>query len=132
MASVPTELKYTKDHEWARTAGDGLIRVGITDHAQKQLGDIVYAELPAKGDTFSWGEPFGSLESVKAVTEVYVPASGQVTARNEELDGSPETINTDPYGDGWLIEIKVSDKSELGGLLSGKEYEDYIREEASE
>lgn len=128
MSNVPTELKYTKDHEWVRVTGDGVVRVGITDHAQKELGDIVFAELAAKGDSFGASEPFGTLESVKAVTEVYAPVSGQVTALNDELNDSPEKINEDPYTDGWLIEIKVADQSELDHLLSGEAYESYIRE----
>ncbi|WP_393100734.1 glycine cleavage system protein GcvH [Streptomyces sp. LN325] len=126
MSNVPNELKYTRDHEWVRVARDGVVRVGITDHAQKELGDIVFAELPAKGTRFSAGDPFGTLESVKAVTEVYAPVSGEVTALNDELNDSPERVNEDPYGDGWLIEIKLTDKSELDSLLSDDGYESYI------
>ncbi|MEU0036555.1 MULTISPECIES: glycine cleavage system protein GcvH [unclassified Streptomyces] len=128
MSNVPNELKYTRDHEWVRVTRDGVVRVGITDHAQKELGDIVFAELPTLGNSFSAGEPFGTLESVKAVTEVYAPVSGEVTALNDELSDSPERVNEEPYGDGWLIEIKFTDKSELDQLLSDDGYESYISE----
>ncbi|MEU3244059.1 MULTISPECIES: glycine cleavage system protein GcvH [unclassified Streptomyces] len=130
MSNVPNELKYTKDHEWVRVTREGVVRVGITHHAQKELGDIVFAELPAKGTAVSAGDPFGTLESVKAVTEVYAPVSGEVTALNDELDDSPETVNEDPYGDGWLIEITFTDRTELDRLLSDDMYESYIREGA--
>ncbi|MFE5138652.1 glycine cleavage system protein GcvH [Streptomyces fagopyri] len=130
MPHVPNELKYTRDHEWVRVTRDGVVRVGITDHAQKELGDIVFAELPAKGTGLSAGDPFGTLESVKAVTEVYAPVSGEVTALNDELNDSPEMVNTEPYGDGWLIEIAFTDRSELDRLLDDDGYESYIREGA--
>ncbi|MGW4675041.1 glycine cleavage system protein GcvH [Streptomyces sp. NPDC004324] len=130
MSNVPNELKYTKDHEWVRVTREGVVRVGITHHAQKELGDIVFAELPALGTAVSAGDPFGTLESVKAVTEVYAPVSGEVTALNGELDDTPETVNEDPYGDGWLIEITFTDRSELDRLLSDDKYESYIREGA--
>jgi glycine cleavage system H protein len=131
MANVPKEFSYTKDHEWVRKAGDRA-RVGITDHAQRQLGDVVYVELPQSGDRFDATEPFGSVESVKAVAEVYMPVSGAVVAVNETLADSPEQVNDDPYGDGWFIEIHVSDPAQLDGLLSAAEYEQYLQEEASE
>ncbi|MFD8418677.1 glycine cleavage system protein GcvH [Streptomyces sp. NPDC059466] len=126
MSNVPNELKYTRDHEWVRVTRDGVVRVGITDHAQKELGDIVFAELPAAGTSMSAGDPFGTLESVKAVTEVYAPVSGEVIALNDELNDAPERVNEEPYGDGWLIEIKLTDKGELGRLLSDDGYESYI------
>lgn len=131
MAITPEDLSYTKDHEWVRTTGDRA-RVGITDHAQRQLGDVVYVELPRLGDRLDATEPFGSVESVKAVSEVYMPVSGTVAAINETLNESPEQINDDPYGDGWFIEIRVSNPAELDSLLTAAEYEEYIREEASE
>lgn len=131
MAVVPEDLSYSKDHEWVRVTG-GRARVGITDHAQRQLGDIVYVELPGVGDRLEAPEPFGSVESVKAVSEVYMPVSGTVAAINETLNDSPEQINDDPYGDGWFLEISVSNPAQLDSLLTAKEYEDYIREEASE
>ncbi|MET9376072.1 glycine cleavage system protein GcvH [Streptomyces sp. NPDC002992] len=128
MSYNPDDLKYTKEHEWVRVSGD-TARVGLTDFAQKQLGDIVFAELPKKGDTFEWREPFGSVESVKAVSEVSVPVSGQVTAVNDGLRDEPELINTDPYGDGWLIELRISAKGEPGELLSAQEYTDFVKAE---
>jgi len=131
MANTPEELGYTKDHEWVRVSGDEAM-VGITDHAQKQLGDVVYVELPKVGDKFDAAEPFGSVESVKAVSEVYMPLGGSVVAANETLNDQPEKVNEDPYGEGWMIRIKMSNPAEADGLLSAVEYEDYIKEEASE
>jgi glycine cleavage system H protein len=106
--------------------------IGITDHAQKQLGDVVYVELPKVGDRFEATEPFGSVESVKAVSEVYMPVTGTVMEVNESLNESPEQVNEDPYGDGWMIVVKVDNPAELDGLLTAAEYEDYIKEETSE
>jgi glycine cleavage system H protein len=131
MANTPEDLSYTKDHEWIRVKGD-VATVGITDHAQKQLGDVVYVELPKTGDKFEASEPFGSVESVKAVSEIYMPLSGSVVEVNESLNESPEQVNEDPYGDGWMIRIKIENPSQVDGLLSSIEYEDYIKEEASE
>lgn len=128
MSNAPADLKYTKDHEWVRQV-DGRIVVGITDHAQKQLGDVVYVELPKAGDTLEATAPFGSVESVKAVSEVYAPLSGKVVKINETLIDSPEQLNDDPYGDGWLIELQPSDLKQLSGLLDAQGYLDYIKEE---
>lgn len=128
MANIPEDLKYTRDHEWVRTMSGGKVRVGITDHAQKQLGDLVYVEQPNAGDRFDAGEPFGSVESVKSVIEVYMPAAGQVAARNDQLSEDPELINIDPYGDGWLIEITLENPSP-DGLMSAKEYDAYLTSE---
>jgi len=125
--AYPTDLQYTKDHEWVRIAGDNAT-VGITDHAQKQLGDVVFVELPKVGDTFDAADPFGTIESVKAVSEAYMPVGGTITAINEALNDDPELINTDPYGEGWMIEIEMNTKPT--GLLSAAEYESYIAEEA--
>jgi glycine cleavage system H protein len=130
MANTPEDLSYTKDHEWVR-AGD-RVTVGITDHAQQQLGDVVYVELPRVGDKFESGEPFGSVESVKAVSEIYMPIGGEVVEVNGALNEGPEKVNSDPYGDGWMVIIKPTNPSELDALLSAAEYEDYIKEEASE
>ncbi len=130
MANTPDDLKYSKDHEWVRSTGNGRVRVGITDHAQKQLGDVVFVELPKKNDRFENSEPFGSVESVKAVSEVYMPLTGTIAAVNENLSDDPDHVNADPYGDGWMIEIALADAAELAGLLTAAEYEDYIREEA--
>lgn len=131
MANTPEDLSYTKDHEWVRVSGD-TATVGITDHAQQQLGDVVYVELPKVGDKFEAAEPFGSVESVKAVSEVYMPLSASVTEVNDSLNDQPEQVNEDPYGAGWMIRIKMANPSEVDGLLSAVEYEDYIKEEASE
>src|SRR5215216_2147026 len=103
MANTPEDLSYTKDHEWVRVRGDQAT-VGITDHAQQQLGDVVYVELPKVDDKFPSGVPFGSVESVKAVSEIYMPITGRVIEVNEKLNDAPEAVNADPYGDGWMIE----------------------------
>jgi glycine cleavage system H protein len=129
MAAVPEDLKYSKDHEWVRQR-DAVAVVGITDHAQRQLGDIVYVELPNIGDRFDAGEPFGSIESVKAVSEVYAPVSGEVVAINEGLNDSPENINNDPFGDGWLIELRMASTAEVAELLNSEEYTAYVQEES--
>jgi glycine cleavage system H protein len=131
MSNTPEDLSYTKDHEWIRAKGNEAT-VGITDHAQNQLGDVVYVELPKVGDKFESSEPFGSVESVKAVSEIYMPVSGAVIEVNEALNDSPEQVNEDPYGEGWMIRIKVDKPAELDALLTAAEYEDYIKEEAAE
>ena len=131
MANTPEDLTYTKDHEWVRVKGEEAT-VGITDHAQQQLGDVVYVELPKVGDKFETSEPFGSVESVKAVSEIYMPLSGNVVEVNDTLNDSPELVNEDPYGDGWMIRIKIENLSQVDALLTSIEYEDYIKEEASE
>ena len=131
MANTPEDLSYTKDHEWLRVKGN-MATVGITDHAQKQLGDVVYVELPKPGDRFEASEPFGSVESVKAVSEVYMPVTGTVVEVNESLNESPEQVNEDPYTDGWMIVIEMENPAQVDGLLSAAEYEDYLRAEASE
>ncbi|GAA2190578.1 glycine cleavage system protein GcvH [Streptomyces bangladeshensis] len=129
MANTPDDRLYSKDHEWAQVDGD-LVRVGLTDHAQKQLGDVVFVELPAVGDRFQTGEPFGSVESVKAVSEVYVPVSGEVVEVNDLLNESPESINDDPYGDGWVIRLRTEGPVSADGLLSADEYIEYIKAES--
>jgi glycine cleavage system H protein len=120
----PEDLKYTSEHEWLRVPGEtqGSIRVGITDFAQDALGDIVYVSLPELGDTVAAGAPVGELESTKSVSDVYAPVSGEIVARNESLEATPEIVNSDPYGDGWLFEILPSDDSELGALLDAAAY----------
>jgi glycine cleavage system H protein len=125
--SVPEELQYTKSHEWVRTEGD-TATIGITDHAQEELGDIVYVELPEEDATFDAGDSFGTLESVKAVSDLYAPVGGEVVEVNEALNDSPEKINEDPYGDGWIVKLRVSDE---GDLLSASDYEQLLEEEAS-
>jgi glycine cleavage system H protein len=131
MANTPEDLSYTKDHEWVRVRGDQAT-IGITDHAQNQLGDVVYVELPKVGDKFEVAEPFGSVESVKAVSEIYMPLTGTVSEVNEKLNDAPEMVNADPYGDGWMIVIKMDNPAQVDGLLNSAEYEDYIKEEVSE
>ncbi|MEK6325080.1 MAG: glycine cleavage system protein GcvH [Acidobacteriota bacterium] len=131
MANTPEDLSYTKDHEWVRVKGSQAT-VGITDHAQHQLGDVVYVELPKVGDKFEASEPFGSVESVKAVSEVYMPVGGSVVESNESLNDSPELVNEDPYGDGWMIRIKIDNPAQVDALLTAIEYEDYIKEESAE
>ncbi|MEA2206722.1 MAG: glycine cleavage system protein [Blastocatellia bacterium] len=128
MANVPEELHYSKDHEWVRVEGDVGV-VGITDHAQEALGDVVYVELPKAGDDFAAHEAFGSVESVKAVSEIFTPVSGEVTAVNETLQDAPEKVNTDPYGDGWMIKIKLKSAGEVDSLLTAAEYEDFTKAE---
>jgi glycine cleavage system H protein len=126
--SYPETYKYTKEHEWVQVAGDeGTI--GITDHAQHELGDIVFVDLPKIGTRVTKGETFGSVESVKAVSDIYSPVSGEVTAANELLSKSPEKLNEDPHGDAWLIKVKLSDPSETGGLMSAADYQKYVGSE---
>ena len=121
----PEELKYTSEHEWVRTGGgaDGALRVGITHYAQEALGDSVFVSLPEVGDDVEVGTAVGELESTKSVSDVYVPVSGRVVARNEQLDGSPELVNSDPYGDGWLFDIEPSDPGAVDGLMSAADYQ---------
>jgi glycine cleavage system H protein len=119
---VPPGLKYSKEHEWV-AADESVATIGITDHAQDQLGEIVYLELPSVGEKISKDDPFGVVESVKAVSDIYAPVSGTVVEVNEGLPESPEVVNEDPYGDGWLIKVRISDLSELEDLMDGEEYE---------
>ena len=129
MANVPENLHYSKDHEWVRVEGDTAV-VGITDHAQEQLGDVVYVELPKPAEEFSANESFGSVESVKAVSEVFTPVSGKVTEANDSLNDEPEKVNQDPYGEGWMIKIKMSSAGEVDSLLTAAEYEDFTKAES--
>jgi glycine cleavage system H protein len=123
MSDVPDDLKYTAEHEWVRTGeGSKAVRIGVTDYAQEALGDVVYASLPAVGTSVEKGSAVGEVESTKSVSDVYAPLSGVVTARNEALDDQPELINSDPYGEGWLMEIEVSDDAELADLLDPAAY----------
>jgi len=129
MANVPENLHYSKDHEWVRVEGDTAV-IGITDHAQEQLGDVVYVELPKAGESFAANESFGSVESVKAVSEVFTPVSGAVTDANASLNDEPEKVNQDPYAEGWMIKIKMSDRNEVDSLLAAAEYEDFTKAES--
>src|SRR5215510_2591076 len=126
---TPDDLLYTKEHEWIRLSTDAAV-VGITDHAQKQLGDVVYVELPKVGDKFRAEEVFGNVESVKAVSDLFMPVSGEVIETNTELVGAPEILNKDPYGKGWLIRIRPQDAAESRALMSAKEYDEYTAREA--
>ena len=121
MADYPKDLKYTKDHEWARISGN-RITVGVTFHAQEALGDVVFVELPKEGDTLTAGKQFGVIESTKAVSELYAPVSGKVVAVNSALSDNPQTVNTDPYQAGWMIEVELSDPGQLNGLLDADAY----------
>lgn len=125
----PDDLLYTKEHEWLRLAGE-TGTIGITDHAQKELGEVVYVELPKVGDKFDSGEAFGNVESVKAVSELFIPVSGEVVEVNEELGAAPEKVNEEPYGKGWMIRIRLRDANETGDLMSAEEYDEYTKEEA--
>jgi glycine cleavage system H protein len=127
MTKIPSDLLYTKDDEWLRVDGD-TATVGITDYAQDQLSDIVYLELPSEGDTFSAEDVFGVVESVKAASDLLMPVGGTVTAANEEATDTPESLNEDPYGDGWLIKIELSDSSELEGLMDATAYAKYCED----
>jgi len=120
---VPDDLRYLESHEWTTADGD-TVRVGVSDFAQDELGDIVFVELPQEGDDVSKGDSFGVVESVKAVSDVYAPVSGEVTAVNEDLIDAPELINDDPYGDGWLIEVALADESEYDALVGPDEWEE--------
>jgi len=124
--SVPEDLQYTKTHEWVRMEGD-TATIGITDHAQDELGDVVFVELPDEGDTFDAGDSFGTVESVKAVSDLYTPVGGEVVEVNSSLEDAPEKINDDPYGEGWIVKLRISDEADL---LSPEEYEKVVEEES--
>jgi glycine cleavage system H protein len=127
MANVPQELRYTEEHEYVREADEpGVVSIGITDFAQDQLGDVVFVELPTVGAAFGRMEVFGTIEAVKAVSELFSPLAGEVVAINDALDANPALVNTDPYGDGWMIRLRVSDPAELDGLMDAEAYEKRI------
>lgn len=128
MAEIPKDLKYTKTHEWVKIEQDIAI-IGITDYAQQELSDIVFVELPSPGKQVKKGEPFGTIEAVKAAADLYAGVSGEVIEINEELKQKPELINHDPYGKGWMIKIKLSDPKEINELLSAEQYEELIEKE---
>ena len=123
--NVTAELKYTKENEWIRVEGEEAV-VGITDYAQSQLGDIVFVECETVGDALEAGETFGTVEAVKTVSDLYLPVAGEVLEFNEELEGEPELVNKDPYGKGWIVKIKISDETELDGLLNADAYKAII------
>ncbi|HEY0939312.1 MAG TPA: glycine cleavage system protein GcvH [Steroidobacter sp.] len=126
MSNIPADLKYLESHEWARVESDGTVTVGISDHAQGALGDLVFVEVPEVGKSLSKGGAAAVVESVKAASDVYSPVSGEVVAANEALSGSPELVNSDPYGEGWLFKIKPSNSAELQQLLDAKAYEKVV------
>ena len=127
MAEIPSDLLYSEEHEYLRSAGEeGVYYVGVTDYAQGELGDVVFVELPGPGDAFARMDVFGTVEAVKAVSDLFMPVGGEVVEINEALDSDPSLVNSDPYGDGWMIKIRVADESELDSLLDGSAYEDHI------
>jgi glycine cleavage system H protein len=129
MSNIPAELKYATSHEWVRNEGDGTFTIGITEHAQGLLGDMVFVELPDVGDNLAQGEDCAVAESVKAASDIYAPLTGVVVAINEELEDQPELVNSDAFGDGWMYKIKAEDASELDGLLTADGYKDSIDED---
>ncbi|RUO39211.1 glycine cleavage system protein H [Pseudidiomarina aestuarii] len=129
MSNIPKELKYASTHEWVRNEGDGIYTVGITEHAQDLLGDMVFVELPDVGDNVAAGDDVAVAESVKAASDIYAPIAGEIVEINEDLEDAPETVNSDPYGDGWLFKIKADDASEVDGLLDAEGYQAVIDEE---
>ncbi|MBN0988068.1 MULTISPECIES: glycine cleavage system protein GcvH [Amphritea] len=130
MSDIPSDLKYVASHEWIRDEGDGVVTIGITDHAQDLLGDVVFVELPEVGAEFATGDDLGVVESVKAASDVYAPLSGEVIAINEELEDAPELVNSDPYGDGWFVQIRLSDESETDDLLDADGYAELCEAES--
>lgn len=128
MSNIPEELKYAESHEWVGVEADGSARIGISDHAQEALGDLVFVELPAVGDTVDQGEPCAVVESVKAASDIYAPVTGEVIAINEDLEDDPGMINSDPYGDGWLFQVALSDVEELESLLDSEAYEQSLED----
>ncbi|HLL02848.1 MAG TPA: glycine cleavage system protein GcvH [Myxococcaceae bacterium] len=126
MSDIPKDLKYTKDHEWARVQGNTIV-VGVTAHAQEALGDVVYVELPKVGATITAGKQFGVIESTKAVSELYAPLSGKVVKVNDALSDNPQTVNADPYGAGWILELEPSDAQQLTGLMDATAYTELLK-----
>ena len=125
----PKDLKYDREHEWVRVDG-GVATIGISHFAQDQLGEVVYVDLPSPGDAVSAGDSFGEVESVKSVSELFSPVSGEIVEVNDALDDAPETVNEDPYGDGWMIKVKLADASEVDALMDADSYEGYLTEDA--
>jgi glycine cleavage system H protein len=128
MSNIPSHLKYTESHEWVSSEDDGSARIGITDHAQQALGDLVFVELPVVGDDISQGDPCAVVESVKAASDIYAPISGKVIAINEDLESDPAIINTDPYDDGWLFQLELIDGAELDGLKEAETYAESLED----
>ena len=123
--NIPQELKYTKDHEWVKIDGN-VATIGVTDFAQGELGDIVYVEVETVGETMEREEVFGTVEAVKTVSDLFLPLAGEILEFNESLEDAPEKVNTDPYGDGWMVKLQISDEAEIAGLMSPEEYKELI------
>lgn len=126
MANVPDDLRYTAEHEWARAAGAGIVEIGITDYAQGELGDIVFVNLPKAGEKFAAHQTFGTIEAVKAVSDLYCPLAGEVVAVNTALDTDPAAVNRAPYADGWMIKLKLDEPTQLGSLMDAAGYRSHI------
>lgn len=126
MSNIPSDLKYTKDHEWLRDEGDGTATVGITDYAQSSLGDVTFVELPEVGAEYGAGDAFGVVESVKAASDLYMPVSGEIVEINSALEDSPESVNTDPYAGAWIVKVKLSNPEEVAELLDAAAYADLV------
>lgn len=126
---IPSELKYTKEHEWVARTGADTVRLGITHYAQEQLGDVVFVQLPSVGDTVSQGDSLGEVESTKSVSDIYTPVAGEVVARNDALESQPELVNSDPYGEGWMVELRLENTSVLDGLLDANAYRAMLAEQ---
>lgn len=122
MSEIPSDLRYTAEHEWIKDQGDGVVRIGITAYAAEALGDVVYISLPTVGDSVTSGQACGEVESTKSVSDLYAPADGEIVAVNEALDTTPEIVNTDPYGEGWMYDLRLSDASALDGMLDAERY----------
>ncbi len=126
MANIPDDLNYTEEHEYVRASGDGIVEIGITDYAQGELGDVVYVELPSVGTKLGKHDVFGTIEAVKAVSELFSPLAGEVTEVNPRLDGEPALVNSDPYGSGWMIRMRADDPSAVAGLMDAAAYKGHI------
>lgn len=127
MSAIPADYKYSSEHEWVSPVVDGIVTLGITDHAQSELGDVVYVDLPSVGDTFSKGDSIAAVESVKAASEVYTPVSGEVVEVNETLDAEPATVNADANGAGWICKVRISDPAELDELMDAAAYAEFCK-----
>jgi len=130
MSDIPSDLKYVSSHEWIREEGDGVVTIGVTDHAQDLLGDVVFVELPEVGAEFANGDDIGVVESVKAASDIYAPLSGEIVAVNAELEDSPELVNSDPYGDGWFIQLRLNSPEEMNELLDADGYSEVCEAES--
>jgi glycine cleavage system H protein len=128
MSEIPSDLRYAESHEWVSQEEDGVVKVGITDHAQEQLGDLVFVELPEEGDTFGRGDACAVVESVKAASDIYCPVAGEVVVVNDALADTPEIVNNDPYGDGWLFSVRLDDTGEIEDLMDADAYREHLAE----